>query len=123
MLGAFVVFESCAVFLLVRHGRPLSAVTQERLALSASCGTAVRCQLLPDGAAVRCRLLPDGAAVRCRLSPRSGCGFLHRVARPSAVGGYQGAAAAFCALCGTAARLPVPRTMKYNARGPCHEKT
>ena len=41
-----------------RHGRPLSAVTLERLLLSALCGTAARCRLLPEGTAARCQLLP-----------------------------------------------------------------
>ena len=79
-----------------RHGPPLSAVTEQRLRLSALCGTAPRWRLLPKGTAPRCRLLSssDCGSLPCVVRPPAGGCYLK--GRPPAVGCYRAATAALC---------------------------
>ena len=79
-----------------KHGPPLSAVTEQRLRLSALCGTAPRWRLLPKGTAPRCRLLSssDCGSLPCVVRPPAGGCYLK--GRPPAVGCYRAATAALC---------------------------
>ena len=79
-----------------RDGPPLSAVTEQRLRLSALCGTAPRWRLLPKGTAPRCRLLSssDCGSLPCVVRPPAGGCYLK--GRPPAVGCYRAATAALC---------------------------